>query len=129
MPAVKHRTDNDVTQRAEGPAQVGVDEKIIEADHQSSQRQHRRIKAEHQAADEEQSFSGGFDDVFRRMKTHRREPVHFFRTVMDGMERPDGARMKDAVAEINQAIACEQERQQLSGKQQRRDLRVRGPWP
>src|SRR5229473_5869058 len=104
VPSVKYRADQDVSQRTEGPAQVGVDKEVVKADEGGGQREQRGLNADKLAAQKEEDFSGCFDPVFGRMKPHGREPIHFLRAVVNGVKGPDRPQVKDAVANINQAI-------------------------
>src|SRR5207244_1325665 len=100
MPAVKDGADEDVTQRAKCPAQVGVDEQIVKADDESPHREHSSVHAGIGGDEEKQDFRGGFEGIFRRMESHGGKPIHFLRAVMNGMKRPDRAQMKKTVTHI-----------------------------
>jgi len=87
---------------------------VIDTDDRPGHGEDTVIRAQACGDDKQQGFTGGFNEAFRRMEACGGKPVHLFRAVVDGMKRPDFARVKNPVPDINQNIAHKKIEQKLT---------------
>src|SRR5580698_1257942 len=101
-----------------------MDEIVVKSDKQRGHEQHPPVNTKAGGDDKQENFAGGFDQVFGRMKAHGREPVEFLRAVMNGVEGPNRAGVKNAVAEVDQTVTYDEKNKELHHKVNPREVGI-----